>query len=99
VSLPLVDGIGQHCDVADAELHDGLAEGRFGADGAEQTAVAICYAWVVEEGQVERDQRAGVASSFDALVDGFVLGGRVGRGVGGVRDAHVGGVGGRGVLC
>ena len=92
MGFPLVDSAGQHGDVADAELHDGLAEGGFGADGAHQTAVAICYAWVVEECQVERDQRTWVASSLDALVDGFVLGRWVGRGVGGVWDAHVAGL-------
>ena len=93
MGFPLVDSPSQHSDVANAELHDGLAEGGFGADGAEQTAVAICYAGVVQESQVERDQGTRVAAGLDARVDGFFLGRWVGWGGGGVWDAHVAGLG------
>ena len=91
--FPLVYSASKHGDVADAQLHDGLAEGGFSADGTHEIVVAICDAGIVQESEIERDQRAWVAASGDALVDGFGFGGGVGRGVGGVRDAHCGGFG------
>lgn len=95
VRLPLVHGVGQHGDVADAQLHDGLAERGLGADRPDEAVVAVCYARVVQEGQVERDQRPRVSAGGDALVDGFILARRVGRGGRGVRDAHGLGLGGK----
>ena len=53
--FPLVHGAGEYGDVADAELHDGLAEGGFGADGAYEAVVAVCDAGVVQKGEVEGD--------------------------------------------
>lgn len=91
--FPLVHGAGEHGDVADAQFQDGLAKGGLGADGTYETVVAICDAGIVQESEVERDQRAWVAAGGDALVDCVVLGRGVGGAVGGIWDAHVGGVG------
>lgn len=91
--FPLVHSACEHGDIADAQLHDGLAEGGLGANGTHKAVVAICNAGIVQESEIERNQWAGVAAGGDALVDGFVLGRGVGGGVGGVWNAHFGGIG------
>jgi len=88
---PLVGSRVEDGDTADCEFGDALGERGLGADGAKESVPTVGDGGIVQQGEVERDQRAGSAASGDATVDvlhilGCICWGRRG----GVGDTHAG---------
>ena len=86
VAVPFVYGFVEDGDARDGELFYVGREAGFGSDRADESVPAVGDAWVLEEGEVERDEGSGGAACSDAFVDGRVFG--VCGLFGGVGDSH-----------
>ena len=90
--VPLEPGAVEEGDAADGDLAQVRGRGGLGADGAEQAVPAAGDGGRVQEREVEGDEAAGPAARLHGFEDvDFVGGGERWR-VGGVWDAHRGGL-------